>query len=175
MLPNLIRVLNFVLGAAILGFGRRLFWVCVGILGFLAGADLATFLAAGEPTWTVIGAAMLAGAAGAAIALFLQRLVFGLIGLLGGGYLAIKLAHAMQWDNHLVLLALAGAALGGLITVTLRDWALIAVSSLVGAAAVVVALDFQPALKVAIFLALALAGATLQGRQLRRERLRAKD
>ncbi len=169
MLPEALTVLNLLLGVAILAFGRRLFWVGVGIFGFLAGAELAGVLITDHGAWLVIVAAVIAGAAGAVVAMLLPRLVFGLIGLLGGGYLGISAAQAMQWGDHLLLAALIGAALGAIIAVKVTDWALIVVSSLAGAAAVVGEFGLQPLLASATFIILTLVGAILQGRQLRRE------
>lgn len=168
---------HIALGGVLILFGRRLFWLLVAILGFLLGAEIGAELFAEESQKVVILVAIGAGIVGALLAVFLQRLAFGLAGLLAGAYLALLLAGEMGWNQYAPFIALAGGLIGSLVAVKATDWIVIVASSLAGAAAVAVALDLRPMPTGAVFAALAVFGIFLQGQQHRdrkgtRKRLR---
>ena len=80
-----IPILSVVIGAVVLLFGRKLFWLCVAAIGFAAGVTLASHLV-NEPTALLqLSFAILLGFIGALLALFLQKLAIGLAGFLAGG------------------------------------------------------------------------------------------
>src|SRR5258708_32422031 len=84
-----IPILSVVIGAVVLLFGRKLFWLCVAAIGFAAGVTPASHLG-GEPTPLLqLTFAILLGFIGALLALFLQKLAIGLAGFLGGGRTAV--------------------------------------------------------------------------------------
>jgi len=86
-----IPILSVVIGAVVLLFGRKLFWLCVAAIGFAAGVTLASHLVS-EPTPLLqLTFAILLGFIGALLALFLQKLAIGLAGFLAGGRLAVGL------------------------------------------------------------------------------------
>jgi hypothetical protein len=53
-----------IVGAALLGFGRKAFWVFVAGVGFLAGLHLATQIIHFESAWMVFGIAVVGGLVG---------------------------------------------------------------------------------------------------------------
>ena len=54
-------IINVLAGIAVLVFGRKLFWLFVGCMGFLAGIDIATRFFSGQPDWMVLVIAIAAG------------------------------------------------------------------------------------------------------------------
>ncbi len=121
------------LGLALLLAGRRLFWLLLGLAGFVAGVALAVRFAptSGEPWPWLLGA--LAGLAGMALVLLLQRLAITLAGFLVGGWLGLALAPAWLpagWPPWAAF-ALVGAVVA-LLAGWLFEWALIVLSSVAG-------------------------------------------
>src|SRR5918911_2970587 len=77
------------IGAVILFFGRRLFWLCVAAVGFAAGVELAPRLIH-EPTPLLsLTIALVVGFIGALLALFLQKIAIAIVGFFAGGKLAV--------------------------------------------------------------------------------------
>lgn len=138
-------LLALVAGAVLLAFGRRLYWLLLGLIGFLVAAAVTTGPLDGEPTLTRLLIAVVAGLIGVMIAIFLQKLAVGLVGsFVGGAAMAMVLGvEAEKWYRvgagqglALLLAAIAGAVLAA----WLFDLALIAGSSFVGAGLIVDAL-----------------------------------
>jgi uncharacterized membrane protein YuzA (DUF378 family) len=63
---------HLVVGAILLFFGRRLFWLFVGAVGFLSGFELAEQLFGVEPGWVAFAVGLLVGGAAAVLAMFFQ-------------------------------------------------------------------------------------------------------
>ena len=151
-----------ILGLVILLFGRKLFWLFVGILGFLAGSQLAAIWLAGYPAWAVLATSLLLGLGGALLAVFFERLAFALAGFYCGVFLVAGLAMETGLFPQSALLLLAGGLVGAVLAALVMDWALAALSALAGAGAVVMALPLTPVLKAVLWLGLALAGYFFQ-------------
>lgn len=159
------------LGAVLVLFGRRLFWLMLGTLGFVLAFRLVTRFAADTPpplTW-VLAAGV--GIAGAVAAIFLQRVAVGVAGFLFGGYAVFWLLEhygvelgALEWVAVAV-----GAALAAALALAVLEEALMVLSSLLGAALLVgvSGLDALPA--AILFLALVIVGVTFQNRSQPRE------
>ncbi len=79
---------QILIGALLLAFGRRLFWLFVGVCGFAAGLYVASQLVAAQSEWLALLVALSAGAVGALLAIFFQRLAVGVAGFLGGALIA---------------------------------------------------------------------------------------
>src|SRR6516165_118810 len=89
-----IPILSVLIGAIILFFGRRLFWLCVAAIGFATGMELAPHLMH-EPTPILqLSVAIVFGFIGALLALFLQKVAIAIAGFLAGGKLAMALVGA---------------------------------------------------------------------------------
>jgi hypothetical protein len=157
-----LNVIQVVLGLIVLFFGRKLFWLFVGILGFLAGSQLAAIWLAGYPAWAVLATSLLLGLGGALLAVFFERLAFALAGFYCGVFLTAGLSLETGLFPQSVLLLLAGGLVGGGLAALVMDWALAALSALAGAGAVVMALPLPPWIKAVLWLGLALAGYLFQ-------------
>lgn len=159
-------VMKIIIGLLLIIFGRKLFWLLVGGIGFFAGSYLASLIFQGSNEWVSIGFALIIGFIGALLAQFLQKVGIGLAGFILGGMVLSRLLSAVfsslsvpQW-----LLFLIGGLLGVLLTVVLFEWSLIIFSSLTGAWMItqVMALSFLAS--AIIFLILFLGGVLLQFR-----------
>jgi hypothetical protein len=128
-------ILRIVIGASMLFFGRRLFWLFVGAAGFIFGIHAARLLLHGGPEWAAIALALAAGLIGALLAIFLQRFAIAVAGFVLGGYVLPGILGQLGWGtehSHWIPVFIGGIT--GLILVSvLFDWALIILSSVSGA------------------------------------------
>src|SRR5438876_5580719 len=130
-----IPILSVLIGAVILFFGRKLFWLCVAAVGFAAGVEVAPHLVHDPSAILSLSVALVFGFIGALLALFLQKVAIAVAGFLAGGKLATAIAAAffVASAGYFGIIFLVGGILGALLLLTLFDWALIIVSSIVGA------------------------------------------
>jgi len=158
------------LGALLLLAGRRLFWLAVGVLGFLFGFDWVTYGLADWPQWAVWLAGAGVGALCAFGAVFFQRISFRVGGFLAGGYLTVRflIALGVQNDPTPGLFFLLGGVVGAILAIVAVDWVLVALTSLVGAAVVAEGMAAGPLGSSLVFLGLTALGVAVQGVGLRR-------
>lgn len=163
--------LHPILGLVLLLFGRTLYWVFVAFAGFLLGLHLAEVLvvSASEEGRIVVG--LVAGGLGAVLAMAAQRIAFAAGGFFAGGYLMSLVLQSVTLAGPTLLWLLAGGVVGALVAAAIMDWAIVLLSSLVGAGAIVQAFPLDPLLGTLAFVALALLGVSFQGRSLRRRRV----
>lgn len=165
-------VVTALIGLAVLFFGRQLFWLFVGAVGFLIGFTLATEYLAVQPEWVGLLIGLAAGLLGALVAVPLQRLAVAVAGFLAAGYAVYSLLVVWGVENSTVLLivALLGALLGAVLVALLFDWALIVLSAGVGAALLTQAvllgwLNLERPLPVVGFVVLLAVGIVAQAAQ----------
>ena len=132
-------------GLVLLFFGRKLFWLFVGVVGFLAGMRFGTQLVTGQPELVILAIAIGIGLLAALLAIVLQRLAVAVAGGLAGGMLAMQIAvmlganvESLGWVFFIV-----GALLAAILVSAVFDWALIILSALIGANLVSEALPFD--------------------------------
>lgn len=157
-------VANLLLGIALLLFGRKLFWLFVGVAGFVLGLSVATSLFAGQPDWIVLLIALIAGVIGAILAVVVQQIAIAIGGFIFGGYALLALLQATSLDigPWMWLLFIVGGIIGAILVLSLFDPALIGLSALVGAVLIVQAITLSPLLEVGIFIGLLLLGIFVQ-------------
>src|ERR1700745_406302 len=73
------------IGVVILFFGRKLFWLCVAAVGFLAGIELAPHLVNEPSSLLQLAVAIVLGLLGALLAFLLQKIAIAIVGFLAGG------------------------------------------------------------------------------------------
>src|SRR6202140_4105008 len=129
-----IPILSVLIGAVILFFGRKLFWLCVAAVGFAAGVEVAPHLIHEPSVVLQLSVAVVFGFIGALLALFLQKLAIAIAGFLAGGKLALAISSAffVQLAPYLGITFLVGGVIGALLLLVLFDWAMIVLSSVVG-------------------------------------------
>ncbi len=163
-------LLEVFFGTVLLAYGRKVFWLFVGVLGFSAGLSLAenTLHA---PAWLSLPLAIAIGLAAAVFAVVLQKTGIGLAGLLAGGYLTLGLVQALNLNlgNLTWLLVVIGSILGAFLLLAIFDWTMIILSALVGAGMIVQTLSLPTIGAFALFVALAAAGIIIQGKMMQKD------
>ncbi|MCP4662841.1 MAG: hypothetical protein GY856_46200 [bacterium] len=163
------------IGIALLVFGRKLYWLVLGGLGFLGGLWLASrYLDLGS-AGLELGIAFLLGIVGAVAAVMAQKIAIAVGGFLIGGAAVLWLAqpYAPELGVWLWLLAILGAALGVFFAAILFEAALIVLSSLVGAGLIANASQLGRPRETWLFIILLGIGVMVQSarhRKLRRHR-----
>ena len=154
-----------IVGFVLLLFGRKLFWLFVGVTGFIVGSEIAAALFAHQPEWIVISALVL-GLIGALIAIFLQKVTIGIEGFFAGGYflMALLRAWALQAPEGAWISFVIGGVIGAVVMIYLFDWALILFSAISGTYLIIHASHMNPALNSAVFVAMLVVGIVFQAR-----------
>ena len=152
------------IGIVILFFGRKLFWLCVAAVGFVAGIELAPHLVTEPSPLLQLTVAIVLGIIGALLALFLQKIAIAVFGFLAGGKLAGAIAAAffVHYAQYSPVIFVVGGLIGALLLLTLFDLALIVISSLIGAHLIQSAIVLPPAGSTIVFLGLAVIGMLVQ-------------
>jgi hypothetical protein len=162
-------------GALQLLLGRKIFWLMVGIVGFLAGLYL-TMIALDMPTWLRLIIGLVIGALFSILARVLQKPMAAIFGFFALGLAAALVTRmfGIKMDNPIVWITfLVGGIIGAILIFALFDWGLIICSSLVGASSVVSGLasliNFQARglMGIILFVVLAIIGIAYQAKFLR--------
>ena len=157
---------DIILGAVLLLYGHRVFWLFVGVLGFQSGLTFfqETVHVPGELGMIL---AIVTGVTAALLAVFLKKVAIGLAGLLAGAslasILAVKLPGEFSW-----LVILVGAVLGVVVLMKLFDWALIILSAILGAGMMLEASASPIPGAVLIFILLVIFGIGIQAKTLQK-------
>lgn len=155
-------------GLLLLVFGRKIFWLFCGLAGFLVGLNLIQhFLPALSPASLVL-IALVIGIMGAVLAVMLQKVAIGLMGFLAGGGLVYSLLPALsfQLGNLSWLFVFLGGILGIIFTNIMFDWALIIISSALGANVIVSHLVLPQPFTVVVKIALFVLGLIVQNKMM---------
>lgn len=171
-------VVLLVTGGVLLLFGRRLFWLFVGLVGAVAALVIATEwvgLEAGTPS---LLAAVAAGLVGALLAVLVQKAAVAVVGFLAGVWGVLVLLQMASPSASLfdppslqTLLALGGGVVGAVVAAQVFDAALVVLSALTGSLLLVTGSGLVGTFALISFFALALLGVLAQTRG-RRERRR---
>lgn len=157
--------LNIIAGLAVLFFGRRLFWLFVGCVGFIVGFQIASEVLQGPPAWLILLIAAGMGVFGAVASIFLQRVFVVVAGFFAGGYCLSTLAPtALDAKSEVIpwIAFAVGAVLGAILTAALLDPALIVMSSLAGATAVSQNVPLDASARMVLFVVLLVLGIAVQ-------------
>ncbi len=127
-------IINLILGIILLVTGKKLYWLLVGIVGFIVGLAFATAYVQLNPPWLIYIVALAAGITGALLAVFVQRLAIALVGFVVGGYGAMYLAGLLgiQAEPFTWLVFIVGGIVGLLLVASLFDWAIYILSAWAG-------------------------------------------
>src|SRR5438128_1712561 len=170
-----VAIVGALIGAVILLFGRKLFWLCVAAVGFAAGVEIAPHLVHEPSSLLSLTIALVLGLIGALLALFLQKVAIAVLGFLAGGKLAGAIAAAffVHYAQHSTVIFVIGGLLGAILLLVLFDWALIVVSSLIGAHLIVYqsAIALPQSGSIIVFIGLAIIGILVQAASFRRSQL----
>ncbi len=177
-----IEATRILLGMVLLAFGRRLFWLFVGAVGFVAGARFADKFLPGQSEDVYVIFCLIVGAVSAVLAVTLRKIALGVAGFLAGGYLLMQLlaagtsahvqfAGSAAGDFAPWMAFVVGGLAGALLMNAVFTWTLIVLSSLCGAAVVCESLhNVAPPVVSAVFTGLAILGVVIQSGLIRRGR-----
>jgi Domain of unknown function (DUF4203) len=165
-------IIGLIIGAVILLFGRKLFWLFVAAVGFAAGVELAPHLIQEPSPLLALTLALVLGFVGALLAIFLQKIAIAVAGFLAGGKLAVAIAASffVQLAHYVGITFVIGGIIGALLLLVLFDWALIILSSVVGAHLIQSALVLPQSGSTILFVGLAVVGVIVQAASMRGSR-----
>ena len=157
-------VVNIIFGLFLLTFGRKIFWLFVGCVGFVAGFTYAQEIFAVQSDLGILAVGIIVGIIAALIAVFLQGVAIALAGFMGGGYIAVGIMGRLGFETFqpLWLPYVIGGIIGAILLFLIFDWALIFLSSLIGAGLIVQMTKFSPLVGNLLFIALVIFGAIFQ-------------
>lgn len=158
-------LVQIVIGLILLFLGRKAFWLFVAAVGFVAGFAYGPLLFHLESALTRLAVALAAGIIGALLAVVLRVLAIALAGFAAGGQAAVLLAGAVgaREGGAVWVIFIAGGILGAILLLLVFDWALIILSSILGAAVIIAAVDLGRTPGLLAFIVLAVAGLLVQG------------
>jgi hypothetical protein len=162
--------INLLLGSALLVAGRKLFWLFVAVLGFIVGLQVTQQFFHG-PEFVSLIVAVIVGIIFALLAIFVETIAIGIAGFLAGGFVLGTLANMLGVNGGAVywVVYIIGGILGVALVMLLLDWALIALTSLVGASLIVQSWSSAPIAGGVLFILLFILGIIIQGSVLLRE------
>jgi hypothetical protein len=165
-------IISVIVGAAILLFGRKLFWLFVAALGFAVGLEIAAYFMKEPPQWMTLLIGLGCGLIGALLAILLQKIAIAVAGFIAGGRIAWALAATFFVDHahYRGITFVVGGIVGALLLLALFDWVLILLSSVEGAHLIGNATTLPEKGAMILFIALAVIGVIVQGSMLRRSR-----
>jgi hypothetical protein len=127
-------ILSIVLGVILLTTGKKLYWLFVGVVGFVVGLALATQFVELDPPWLIYIVALGGGIVGAVLGMYAQKFAIALVGFIVGGFGAIYVAGLLgikaepfNWMAFIV-----GGIVGLLLVASIFDWALYILSAWAG-------------------------------------------
>jgi hypothetical protein len=163
-------IVGVVLGVVILFFGRKLFWLCVAAVGFAAGLQIAPLLVNEASSVLALVIAVVFGILGALLAVFIQKIAIAVLGFLAGGKLATAIAAAffVQHAQYSTIIFVIGGIVGAILLLAVFGWALIVVSSFIGAYLIQSAIVLPPTGLTLVFIGLAILGIFVQTVSFRR-------
>ena len=167
-----VTIVGVLIGIAILFFGRKLFWLCVAAVGFAVGVQVAPLLVNEPSSLLALLIALAFGVLGALLAVFLQKIAIAVLGFLAGGKLATAIAAAffVHYAQYSTIIFIVGGIIGAILLVAVFGWALIVVSSFIGAYLIVFqgAIVLPPTGSTLVFIGLAVVGIFVQAASFRR-------
>ena len=156
--------IQIVAGAVLVLFGRRLFWLCLGIVGFLLTFTVISRLPLEiDDRWMLV-LSLLLGFIGAVLAIVLQKVALAVAGFAFGAYATLYLmdSYGVDAGNYQWVLALVGGIIACFLAATLFDVALVVLSSFLGAGLIASALGLGAMPTGILLLCLALLGIASQ-------------
>jgi hypothetical protein len=122
-------------GLLLLLFGRRLYWLFAGIVGFAAVFTVAGRLVPELSSQATLFVALGAGAIGAVVTIFAHKVLLGIVGGLAGALIALWQVQSFGVERGLewLVAAVVGGLIGAWLVSRVFEFALALLSSLVGA------------------------------------------
>lgn len=157
--------ISLVGGLIALFFGRRLFWLYIGLIGVLAGFELARELFPAQSQLVFLLVGLVLGIGMALLAIAFQYVAVALAGFAGGAYLALQIGVVLPLVDPTQIpswVLIFPGILGALLCVAVFEPALIILSSLTGAALLAQLAPTEPLFQNLLLAVLALIGMGFQ-------------
>jgi hypothetical protein len=166
-----VTIFRILLGIVMLVSGRNLFWLFLGIVGFIFGFEIAGHLFQGESQGVIFIIAMILGVASSLLAVLLQKFAILAGGFVAGGYLlpALVKEFGANPGHHYWLFFIAGGVLGALLMKVFFNSALIVLSAAIGSQLIIHSLHFGPYLRKVLFVFLLISGIIIQAGTTKRQ------
>ncbi len=155
-------VFHIVMGLMLLMFGRKLFWLFVAFSGFMVGAGFSEMIIPSYQQWVQVVIALGVGIASALVAILAQKVAFIFAGCLAGLYMVLIGTQSLGFNEILFVLYILGGAVGGAAAYLFIDWAIIILSSLIGAELIASALGLSSTMSILVFMLMSIIGALIQ-------------
>jgi hypothetical protein len=157
-------LINLVLGIVLLTTGKKLYWLFVGVIGFVIGMAISTQYVLLTPSWLMYVVALGCGIIGAILAFFLQHLAISLVGFLVGAYGALRLTELLgiSAEPNRWMAFIIGGIVGLLLVSSAFNLALYVLSSWAGATLVTEAIGLEATVGLVVFFALFVLGMIIQ-------------
>ena len=156
------KLIEIVIGTALLTMGRRMFWLFVGAAGFILCSEFTIRFPIGGPEWAPLVVSLLAGFIGAILAIFVQKLAVAVGGFILGSYTLASIAFSLGIETTHWITLVVGGVIGSLLVLAVFDWALIVLSSMAGAMLIVQSGLFEHPVNILVFLIMLSVGIAIQ-------------
>jgi hypothetical protein len=167
-------VITFIIGLTILFFGRKIFWLFVAAAGFMLGYTYGPQIFRVESPGLILLIAVIVGIIGAFLAILLKEVAVAAGGFIAGGFAAIELVRStqlsLQMDSWVIFIL--GGVIGAVLMLLIFDWALIVLSSLLGASIIVRSFVLRSYWELILFLVLSVIGILVQASWFQSEKRR---
>ena len=162
-------IVNLLLGASLLLWGRKLFWLFIAAAGFFTGWQLAQVVTHNEVVGVIVG--IVFAIIGALLAVFLKTIAIGVAGFLMGGSVLLSLAGMIGLDQGMAawVVYIIGGIGGAILIGMFFDWVVVILSSLGGASLIVGALSLDGAVRALAFLGLLILGIVIQASDMKKD------
>ena len=159
-------------GLALIVFGRKIFWMFVAAVGFVAALTLLSKLFPDASGWTVLGMGLVGGILGALLALFLQRLAVAVAGFAGGGFFLVNIVEVfhIQTGSNFWVPFIIGGIIGGALMMLIFDWSLIVLSAGLGSYLFVQELHLADTMSLTAMIVLFVVGIAVQSKGLKKKK-----
>ena len=139
-------------------------------VGFAVGVEIAPLLVNEPSSLLALLIALVLGILGALLALFLQKVAIAVLGFFAGGKLATAIAAAffVHYAQYSTIIFVIGGIIGAILLLAVFGWALIVVSSFIGAYLIQSAIVLPPTGSTLVFIGLAIVGIFVQAASFRR-------
>lgn len=154
-------VVRGIIGAILLFLGRELNFLFAGAMAGLIAFRLTPLLPSNLPSWSDAAFMITIGLIAAIVVLINERLGYFVSGFLAGGFMLIEYFTPGQMSIPWMIFVIGGV-MGALILGLLTEWALILVSSAIGAAYVLNLFRLDPTAEILVGAGLFIVGALTQ-------------
>ena len=162
-------LVKIIIGVALLFLGRKLFWLMVGGVGFLAGSYLSTLIMPNANEWVTLVFALVIGGLGILLAKMVQKVGISVAGFIIGGMALSGLLSGFLPDVPGWILFVIGGVVGIILTFVVFEWSLVLISSFAGAWMITDPFTLDPMLNLLLLLGLFLVGVVIQFRMKSKE------